>query len=152
MVACLGQAEKALRYLCHKDNPAKFQYKPDLIYGTVSEKAIAQCSKGDALSEKQSVDEIISLLDEVEGFVSYSFFLKLINERGLFSVFRRMGILAVRLLDEHNSKEKARIDYELARIKDTDNFKEFLHRIDYLPFEERCELLSKYFPAKSLNE
>lgn len=144
--------KKALRYLCHKDNPTKFQYKPDLIYGTLAEKAITQCSKGDALSEKQSVDEIVSLLDEIEGFVSYSFFLKLMNERGLFSVFRRMGIIAVRLLDEHNAKEKLRIDNELSRMYEIDNFREFLQTIDHLPFDERCELLGKYLPAKPLNE
>lgn len=140
--------KKALRYLCHKDNPHKFQYHPDGIYGTIAEKAIAQCSKGDALSEKQSVDEIVSLLDGIDGFVSYSFFLKLINEKGLFSVFRRMGIIAVRLLDEHNEKERVKLDNELKRDINRDKFKEFLHNIDDLPFDERCDiLLKKGFPV-----
>lgn len=95
--------KKALRYLCHKDNPEKYQYTTDGIYGTLAEKAVAACSKGDALSEKQSLDEILALVDSIEGYCTYRAFLQIVNEKGLYAAFRRMGNLATRLLDEHNA-------------------------------------------------
>lgn len=94
--------KKAFRYLCHRDNPEKYQYSTDGIYGTLAEKAVAACSKGDALSENQSVLEILNLLDNIDGFVSYRLFLALAVEKGCYSTFRRMGTLSVRLIDEHN--------------------------------------------------
>lgn len=94
--------KKAFRYLCHRDNPEKYQYSTDGIYGTLAEKAVAACSKGDALSENQSVSEVLNLLDSIEGFVTYRFFLALVVEKGCYPTFRRMGNLAVRLIDEHN--------------------------------------------------
>lgn len=145
--------KKALRYLCHKDNPEKFQYHPDGIYGTIAEKAIAQCSKNDQLSESQSVKEIIDLLDSIDGIVSYSFFLALLNERGLFSVFRRMGVIATRLLDEHNAKVRSAIDRELKADQNRESFRAFLKHIDELPFEERCAILEqKGFPPLALDD
>ena len=94
--------KKAFRYLCHRDNPDKFQYHPDGIYGTMAEKAVGCCSKGDVLSESQSMQEVFKTLDEIEGYVSYKFFLSLMVEKGCFAVFRRLGVLGVRLIDEHN--------------------------------------------------
>ena len=94
--------KKAFRYLCHRDNPEKYQYSTDGIYGTLAEKAVAACSKVDALSENQSVSEVLNLLDSIDGFVSYRLFLALVVEKGCYSTFRRMGTLAVRLIDEHN--------------------------------------------------
>lgn len=143
--------KKALRYLCHKDNPEKYQYNPEGIYGTLAEKAISQCSKGDSLSEAQSIKEVLTLLNEIEGFVSYSFFLGLLNERGLFAVFRRMGIIGVRLLDEHNAKVRTALDKELHSDYEREKFRDFLKKIDDLPFEERCEILeNKGFPPLSI--
>lgn len=135
--------KKALRYLCHKDNPEKFQYHPDGIFGTIAEKAISQCSKGDQLSEKQSVDEIIALLNEIEGIISYSFLLSLVNERGLYATFRRMGNGGIRLLDEHNARVRSQLDKELRADDQREKFRLFLATIDDLPFDERCEKLEK---------
>ena len=103
--------KKALRYLCHRDNPEKFQYSTDGIYGTIAEKAVGACSKGNELSEVQSVQEITKMIREIDGLISYNFFLNLVSEVGLYSVFRRMGNLATRLIDEHN----ANVNHQLAR-------------------------------------
>lgn len=94
--------KKALRYLCHKDNESKFQYDASLIYGSIAEKAAAACAKGDQASEKQSVEDLMNFIDSIDGYISYSFLIKEVNKLGLFSVFRRMGIIAVRLVDSHN--------------------------------------------------
>ena len=149
--------KKAFRYLCHKDNPEKFQYSPDAIYGTLAEKAMTQCSKGDQLSEAQSVKELLELLDSIDGFVSYKYFLKLVNEKGFFSVFRRMGVLAVKVLDEHNADIQRKLDEELRANLKKDNdraeFSAFLKSIDHLPFEDRCRILQEQgFPALPLDE
>ena len=105
--------KKALRYLCHRDNPEKFQYHPDGIYGTIAEKAVAACSKGDALSENQSMQEVIKTLDEIEGYISYKVFLSLMVEKGCFAVFRRLGVLGVKLIDEHNYEYSLTIKKEI---------------------------------------
>lgn len=135
--------KKALRYLCHRDNPEKYQYSTDGIYGTIAEKAVAACAKGNELSETQSVQEIVNILSGIDGFVSYQFFLGLVAEKGLFSVFRRMGILGVRLLDEHNGQQQARMDREMKRQIETDEFATFLKMINSLTFEELTEFLEK---------
>lgn len=105
--------KKALRYLCHKDNLEKYQYSTDGIYGTIAEKAVGACSKGNELSERQSVSEIINLLDSIEGYVSYRYFINLINDKGCYSVFRRMGVIGTRLLDEHNQRVREQVSAEL---------------------------------------
>lgn len=142
--------KKAFRYLCHKDNPEKFQYSVDGIFGTVSEKAISECLRGDSQSEQQSVFDIISLLDSCEGFVSFSNFIYLANERGLYATFRRMGNLGVSLINEHNAKVRLKYDNEMKSDERQEDFVRFLRSIDDLPFERRCEILAKkgYPPLK----
>lgn len=107
--------KKAFRYLCHKDNPEKFQYSPDGIYGTMAEKAVGACSKGNELSEVQSVHEIVKMLRGIDGFISYDRFLPLISDAGLYPVFRRMGNLGTRLVDEHNKAAEAALRRDMAQ-------------------------------------
>lgn len=134
--------KKALRYLCHKDNPDKFQYSPEGIYGTLAEKAVAVCSKGDQQSESQSVKDIIQLLDESDTYISYSCFLSVVNDKGLFSVFRRMGVLGVRLLDEHNARYLPELRKDNEVQADSQRFKHFIKRPDD-NFASRCAALDR---------
>lgn len=99
--------KKALRYLCHKDNPEKYQYSHEGIYGTIAEKAVAQCSKGSELSEVQSVCDIVALIDSVDGYLSYSNAISLMAASGLYASFRRMGNLCIKLIEEHNESWSA---------------------------------------------
>ncbi len=133
--------KKALRYLCHRDNPDKFQYDTDGIYGTIAEKAVALCSKSDSMSEAQGVCEIVSLLDEIDGFVSYKFFLCLVSSKGLYPVFRRMGIVATRLLDEHNNSIQVKLNREIQNVTEQDNFRRFIKMGHEMPFDEYCEIM-----------
>lgn len=144
--------KKALRYLCHKDNPNKYQYSTDGIYGTLAEKAVSACSKGDSLSEQNAVKEIIDLLNSIDGVVSYSFFLSLISEKGLFSVFRRMGVIGVRLLEEHNGIVRMNLDKELRRDSQRQELKAFFDNFNKLSFDEQIELLEKLSKNKVLPE
>ena len=132
--------KKALRYLCHKDNPEKYQYSSDGIYGTMAEKAATACSKGDSQSEQQAVQEICDFLNSIDGIVSYNFFLSAISAKGLFSVFRRMGVIGVRLLDEHNAIIRSKTEREIMQDTRLAQWNEFLEKLNNLPWEERAKL------------
>lgn len=106
--------KKALRYLCHRDNPEKFQYSTDGIYGSIAEKAVGACSKGNELSEVQSVKEITKMLREIDGFVTYDYFLNLVSDAGCYSVFRRMGNIGVELIKQHNNHYGKQLELEHA--------------------------------------
>lgn len=101
-VRAWDRQKRAFRYLCHRDNPEKYQYSTDGIYGTMAEKAVSVCSKNNELSEAQAIQEIIALLNGIDGYVTYSFFLNHVAEKGYFALFRRLGVLGARLIDEHN--------------------------------------------------
>ena len=141
-----------MRYLCHRDNPEKYQYSTDGIYGTIAEQAVGACSKGNELSEVQSVQEITKQLREIEGFVTYDFFLNLMAQNGLYATFRRMGNIATRLLDEHNERHRVALAREISNDTHREQFRRFLSSIDDLPFDERCEILErKGFPPLSVD-
>lgn len=145
--------KKALRYLCHRDNLEKYQYSTDGIYGTIAEQAVGACSKGNELSEVQSVQEITKQLREIDGFVSYDFFLNLMAQSGLYATFRRMGNIATRLIDEHNAQQRAKLDKELQADREREKFRKFMEHIDHLPFDERCRMLEERgFPPLALDE
>lgn len=94
---------KAFRYLCHKDNPEKFQYDIDALFGSLTDDAIKACKKDSAESETGDVKEILSLLNSIDHYVSFGEFISLVAERNLWSSFRRMGAMGTRLVDEHNN-------------------------------------------------
>lgn len=138
--------KKAFRYLCHRDNLKKFQYSADGIYGTVSDQAITACSKGSDSGEAQSVQDIIQLLGSLDGYVTYSRFLSLVAEKGLFPVFRRLGILGVRLLDEHNEIYRSAYQADLLQSRCERLSEQFSASMDAsakLPFDERCDTLER---------
>ncbi len=108
--------KKAFRYLCHRDNPEKYQYAPDGIYGTIAEQAVSACSKSDAMSEGQAFGEISKALDEFEGHISYKQFYLVMADRGLFPVFRRLGVMGIKLIDEHNDEYAKQVELERHRL------------------------------------
>lgn len=99
--------KKALRYLCHRDNPEKYQYDTDGIYGTIAEQAVAACGKKNT-DEVGDVQAIVDFFDGFDGILTYTDALRLLSSGGLYPTFRRMGLLAVRLIDEHNERYQGR--------------------------------------------
>lgn len=95
---------KAHRYLCHRDHPDKYQYKPDDITGTDAEAAFKRCLKDAKTSEADDIAQIIKLLDETPFYLKTSELLSLISKAGLWSAFRRLGRFGEKLVDEHNAK------------------------------------------------
>lgn len=148
--------KKALRYLCHKDNPEKFQYSPDGIYGTIAEKAVGACSKGSELSEAQAVKEVTQFLDEYDGYLSMREFVNVMADRGCFAVVRRMGNFALRLLDEHNNYIKMRLVDELKQMELEERAKglaevgEAKKQMDFTEYVDRITRQGYTLPDKPL--
>lgn len=94
--------KKAMRYLCHKDNKDKYQYTPNEIYGTLADKAIAQCSKGDAVSEVEGTSKVIEIIDTFPGVITYSVLLSMILAENCYPHYRRLGHTVFKLVDQHN--------------------------------------------------
>lgn len=138
--------KKALRYLCHRDNPEKYQYSADGIYGTIAEKAVGACSKGNDLSEAQAVKEVTQFLREYDGYISMSEFINVMADRGCFSVVRRMGNFALRLIDEHNNYVRMQLVDELQKAKLEERAKalaEIDKKIPDMPFDEYLKRLHR---------
>lgn len=104
--------KKAMRYLCHKDNRNKFQYSPSEIYGTLADKAIAQCSKGDLLSEVEGTNKVIQIIQEWPGIIEFDQLLCSVLAEGVYPHYRRLGNTVFRMVDRHNQ-----ICYELGLNK-----------------------------------
>lgn len=94
--------KKAMRYLCHKDNRDKFQYSPNEIYGTLADKAIAQCSKGDTVTEAEGTSKVIEIIDSFPGLISYSTLLSMVLAENCYPHYRRLGNTVFKLVDQHN--------------------------------------------------
>lgn len=88
------------RYLCHLDNPDKFQYDPVHIFGPLADSVRALYEGGK--SEEDKVKALIYLLDTMPKPCSYRRFILSASSQGLYSTLRRMGGLFKPLLDEHN--------------------------------------------------
>lgn len=88
------------RYLCHLDNPDKYQYDPADIFGPLADQVRAHYESGK--SEDIKVLALLHLLDTMPAKCSYRTFIIAACNAGLYSTLRRMGTLIKPLLDEHN--------------------------------------------------
>lgn len=94
----------ALRYLSHMDDPDKFQYDPSSASFSADMSVVYRKAIDDSVTEDERVLSIVQFIESYEYPITYSFALKRICEMGLYGEFRRMGVLAVRLIDEHNAR------------------------------------------------
>ena len=94
----------ALRYLSHMDDPDKFQYDPADASYSADMSVVYRKAIDDSVCEDDRVLTIVQFIESYEYPLTYSFVLKRICEMGLYGEFRRMGVLAVRLIDEHNAR------------------------------------------------
>lgn len=117
---------KAMRYLCHCDNPEKFQYSPDGIYGSLVDEAVRYCAKGSNESETASVIDIMNLLDSMDCYVRFSDFARVCAEKGYWTTLRRMGTMGTRLIDDHNVNWERSMQRDVDVRVDFDRFKRYL--------------------------
>lgn len=91
--------DNELRYFVHADNPDKYQYDASSVVGNLA----FQFNKViDNRNEGERVLCILDLLDSLPRPTSYRAFLVACCKNNLYGEFRRLGIGATKLLDEHN--------------------------------------------------
>lgn len=132
--------KKAMRYLCHKDNPEKHQYSVDGIYGTLADKAITQCQKGDKVSEVDGTMKVLSIIENYPGIVSVNKILPIVCAEGVYPHYRRLGNSIFKMIDEHNKPF-----YEASMRNEKENN-------ERLGFESRVAQLEKLLQTMSFEE
>lgn len=96
---------RSLLYLVHRDNPEKFQYDLAQVFG--SEAMLSVLSK--LLTEEDEGLRVLSIVKMVEdepGLISPTELLKKACKDGYYGEFRRMGLWAKVIVDEHNDRIK----------------------------------------------
>ena len=88
------------RYLCHADNPDKYQYPSSDLFGPLADSVRAHLDSG--ITEEDKVKSLLALLDTMPMPCTYRRFLLACCDAGLYSTFRRLGNTLRYLLDEHN--------------------------------------------------
>ena len=100
-----GSVESRLRYLIHADNPDKFQYSADSVFGSPAGlKKFRECLNVSE-DENDNVFSIISLLDsypQVE-YVTLSQFVRDVCSSSLFPYYRRAQSTFIELWRERNN-------------------------------------------------
>lgn len=94
----------AVRYLVHEDSPDKFHYSvdDDLIYSADNGVIVKKCMSL-TTSEDERALQILDFIDSFDGRVSLSCVYRYAMSVGFYADLRRMGVLALRLIDEHNA-------------------------------------------------
>lgn len=90
-----------IRYLCHADNPEKYQYDPELAKGTLKSALLSYMEVKQ--SEEQSVLAILDIIDKQKK-CSYRELVRVCCKAELWSALRRMGTWGVKCLEEHNDE------------------------------------------------
>lgn len=142
---------RAFRYLLHKGFPDKVQYSDTGLFGGLTDACISACGRASPADESKQAKQIFELLASIDGTVTIESFAIIALENHLWSAFRRMGNIAIRAIDSHNSSfmvsynrktDNDRLQMSLASSMLSENG---------LSFAERCELLDRLgFPAKDL--
>lgn len=124
--AC-ANVDAALLYLVHFGNEDKYQYEYEAVFGPLRVRLAT------LLAEPDEGARVLSLVDIVEnspGLIGYSELIKKAVAAGIYADLRRMGSLAVRLVNEHNNEcyyERYRDKQKNSGVsQDFDKFKDFL--------------------------
>ena len=96
-----------LRYLIHLDNPDKHQYQEEEVLFTskyMEDLFKTACNVGVKESEDSKVIRLLDMLDGMHERLTYTQFVRLACENGLYDVVRRSNYLMCKILDEYNNK------------------------------------------------
>ena len=104
-ISIRGTRESRLRYLVHADNPEKYQYSPDVAFGSPSGLKKFRDSLKVTADENDNVFSIISLLESypLDEYVPLSQFIKDVCASALFPYYRRAQTTFVELWRERNN-------------------------------------------------
>lgn len=94
--------DKALRYLIHADDCDKYQYDASEVFGPLASFIPQDSVK---LPEREQVMALLDILHAMPVPSTYTQFLIAACNADLYSAFRRMGMGAIKLLEEHNARD-----------------------------------------------
>lgn len=102
-VQCCKKVDSALKYLIHIDNPEKYQYDVDEVYGELKIKLKEVMQKGSE-SEGERVNELLEYIVTRDEKITMLDFSRYCAINGYWDVFRRSGAIFIKIIDEHNNK------------------------------------------------
>lgn len=103
--------ENSLNYLIHYNEPEKFQYSLDDVSGNLKKK-LEKAIKNDGKDESDKVTELIQYIEEYKGYLTLTNFSKYCSSVGYWDVFRRSGVIFIKILEENNNKIKKEFEKE----------------------------------------
>lgn len=90
----------ALAYLVHFGYPEKFQYEVTEVFGPLSPAVSKVCLEDDI---NMRVLNLVQLIDDTPGFITYRELLIAVCNNALYGEFRQLGVGIKYLIDEHNA-------------------------------------------------
>ena len=94
--------KRSLLYLIHYYDDDKYQYKIDNVKGSLK-KRLDGYIHGEGKTESEKVIEIFEEIDNIDGYIDYTIFVKHIAKIGYWDVLRRSSSLILRYLNLHNN-------------------------------------------------
>lgn len=114
--------DSALLYLVHEGNADKYQYDHEAVFGPLKSKLVVLLADDD---EGTRAVKLADIIDNCPGPMGYSELLRKAAAAGLYADLRRMGSLAVRIVQEHNYEYQYSDGRNTGVKKDFENFDDF---------------------------
>lgn len=93
--------DSSAKYLTHDNAPDKYQYDTSALEGPLVPAVMKLLADVD---ENIRVVNLVGLLSSIDRYVTVREFVSIACENGLFADMRRMGVLMLRMIDEHNAE------------------------------------------------
>ena len=120
--AC-ANVDSALLYLVHFGNEDKFQYEYEAVFGPLRVRLSTLLAEPD---EGARVLNLVDIVDNAPGPIGYSELIKKAVAAGIYADLRRMGSIAVRLVNEHNYECYRELQHNSGVSQDFESFRGFL--------------------------
>lgn len=95
--------ERSMQYLIHYNEPDKYQYSVDDVFGSLKTRLKESILK----DEKSEGERVVELIDYIENYpekISIKNFASYCARNGYWSEFRRSASIFIRIIEEHNYK------------------------------------------------
>lgn len=126
---------KAARYLVHKDNPDKFQYEKEKLFGSDTDKALNAIAKGNPDEEQIVAVAIIEYIYSIPGYIKTAELVRAICEKKWYAVFRRNTSLFMSIVNERNYEYRMKQNTSDSNRLEAERMSNVVNQ---LPFHERC--------------
>lgn len=93
--------DKALQYLIHYNEPDKFQYSVEDVYGGLRKRLKESIAKNEK-SEGEKVCDLIEYIEKQEERITIKAFASYCASNGYWAEFRRSASIFIKIIEEHN--------------------------------------------------